>query len=254
MVVALLLPLGLVSGCGGKDSSDSTSPSRQLSYSAVKDYFEAVASYRVDSLASAQVIPADGSLALAYVKYLGDFSASAVAAGQPVKGAVLEQVDPGDVFAGLTACGGTGKADECVTWADFEGDKNGKLTDFTVNGTKLDDSLLDLTGQPPIESAGLYSVQPDYAYRSPQSGSLFVLVRITAIDTALAPRPGIYIEEDKILNGVETRAPATIPAGTSSPVILAFPDAQDAKLDGQITFDLGIQGAGVESIGFGLAS
>ena len=36
-------------------------------------------------------------------------------------------------------------------------------------------------------------------------------------------------------------------------MILAFPNAQDAKLDGQITFELGIQGAGAESIGFGLA-
>ena len=36
-----------------------------------------------------------------------------------------------------------------MTWADFEGTA-GQLTDFTVNGTRLDDSLLDLTDQPPV--------------------------------------------------------------------------------------------------------
>ena len=95
-------------------------------------------------------------------------------------------------------------------------------------------------------------MQPDYAYRSPQSGSLFVLVTITAAGAPLAPEPGTYVEGDQSLTGVETRAPATIAAGTGSPVILAFPDAEEAELDGQVTFDLGVQGAGVESIGFGL--
>ena len=74
-----------------------------------------------------------------------------------------------------------------------------------------------------------------------------MVVTITAGDVPLSPRPGIYIEQDQILNGVATRAPATIDAGASSPVVLAFPDAQDAKLDGQVTFDLGIPGAGGRS-------
>jgi hypothetical protein len=256
LLVALLLPLGLLAGCGGGDGADTAKAPRQLSYRSVQQYFEAVASYRVDSLASAEVLglAADGSPAMAYLKYLGDFAASAVAAGQPVEGSVLKTVTPDHVLDGLTACGGTGRPDECVTWADFEGDDDGQLTDFTVNGTKLDDSLIDLTDQPPIASSGLYSVEPDYAYRSPQSGSLFVLVTITASDAALAPKPGVYIEEDQILHGVATRAPASIAAGTSSSVILAFPHAEDAELDGQVTFELGIEGAGAESIGFGLTA
>ena len=59
--------------------------------------------------------------------------------------------------------------------------KDGKLTDFTVSGIELDDSLVDLTGQAPIESVGLYAVQPDYAYRSAAERlRSFVLVTITA--------------------------------------------------------------------------
>ena len=153
------------------------------------------------------------------------------------------------VDGGFEACGGTGPPDQCATWADLEGE-DGKLTDFTVNGTKLDDSLVDLTGQAPISSPG--------RLRRPAGLGLPVAAERLALrpghgdrhDVPLSPRPGSYIEQDQILKGVETRAPATIDAGTSSPVVLAFPDAQDATLDGQVTFDLGVQrrGCGVDRL------
>ena len=200
-----------------------------------------------DQLEAAQEIAADGSPAQAYAAYLGEFAASAIAAGQPVEAAEAKQVDDG-----YEACGGTGQADECVTWSDFEGE-DGELTDFTVDDTSLDDSLVDLTDQAPIESPGLYTVQPEHAYRSPMSGTLFVLVTLTAGDVALSPRPGIYIEEDQNLKGIETRAPTTIEPGASTPVLLAFPDAQDAALDGSVTFGLKV-GDTPESLGFGLAA
>jgi hypothetical protein len=154
------------------------------------------------------------------------------------------------VDGGFEACGGAGAADECVTWADLDGE-DGKLTDFTVSGVPVDDSLVDLTGQAPIESPGLYTVQTEYAYRSPQSGTLFVLVTITAGDVPLSPEPGIYIEQDQTLNGVETRAPKTIEPGASTPVVLAFPKAEQAALDGSVTFGLRVGGT-PESIGFEL--
>ena len=252
--MAAVLVLGLVPGCSSDapddpddpdhaDSSRTLPPDEELA-----SYFGAVASYDPDRLEAAEEIAADGSQAQGYAAYLGEFAASAIAAGQPVEPAEAEEVD-----GGFKACGGTGTADECVTWSDLEGE-DGKLADFSVSGTELDDSLVDLTAQPPIESEGLYTVQPEHAYRSPQSGSLFVLVTVTAGDVPLAPRPGIYVEQDTILDGVETRSPGTIDAGSSSPVILAFPDAQDAALDGQVTFDLGVGDAETESIGFGLAA
>ena len=255
LVLALLLPLGLLAGCGGDDSDDPSSESSKAavadlpSQADLKAYFTAVAAYDVDGLAAAEKkVAADDSPAQAYAAYVGEFAASASAAGQPVEPTEVEEVD-----GGFKACGGTGAPDDCAVWSGFEG-KDGHLIGFTVNDIKLDDSLVDLTGQAPISAPGIYEVQPDHAYLSPQSGTLFVLVTITATDVALSPTPGIYIEQDQILNGVQTRAPATIDAGSSSPVILAFPDAKDAKLDGQVTFDLGIEGAGVESIGFGLTT
>jgi hypothetical protein len=249
LTLGLLLSLGLVVGCSGDDSE---APSKESapdlpSQADLEAYFTAVAAYDVDGLAAAEKIAADGSPAQGYAAYLGEFAASAIAAGQPVEPTEVEEVD-----GGYRACGGTGAPDECVMWSDFEGE-DGHLTDFTANGTKVGDSLVDLTDQAPISSPGIYEVQPEHAYRSQQSGTLFVLVTITAQDVSLSPKPGIYIEQDRILHGVETRAPATIGAGSSSPVVLAFPDAQDAELDGQVTFDVAVPGASVESIGFGLS-
>ena len=144
-------------------------------------------------------------------------------------------------------------SDQCATWTDLEGE-DGKLTEFDINGIELSDLLVDLTDQPPIESAGLYRVQPDYAYRQPKSGTLFVVCTVTASDVPLSPEPGIYIEDDQTLKGVEAPSPETIEAGTSSPVILAFADAQDTKVDGQVTFDLKLGDQATESIGFGLTA
>jgi hypothetical protein len=257
-VAAAVLALALVSGCSSDDDHHSAGAHGSHGSHGSHDeglpsegelaaYFDAVASYDPALLAQAQQIAADGSPAQDYAAYLAEFSASAIAAGQPVEPAEATAVDDG-----WEACGGTGEADECVTWADLEGE-DGELTDFTVAGTALDDSLVDLTDQPPIESPGLYTVQPEHAYRSPQSGTLFVLVAVTAGDVPLAPERGLYIDQDTTLKGIETRAPATVAAGASTPVVLAFPDAGEVSLDGSVTFGLRV-GQTEESIGFGLTA
>jgi hypothetical protein len=74
----------------------------------------------------------------------------------------------------------------------------------------------------------------------------------TASDVPLSARRGVYIESDQILKGSDVQ-PATVDAGTSSEVVLSFPGAKDIKLDGQVTFDLGLGDQGREPIGFGLA-
>ena len=245
-VAAVVLVLGVTPACSSDDGNDGGKDPGLPSDAKLATYFDAVASYDPEQLEAAQQIAADGSPAQGYAAYLEAFSSSAIAAGQAVDAADAEEVD-----GGFEACGGTGKADECVTWSDLEGE-DGELTDFTVAGTPLDDSLVDLSDQPPIESPGLYTVQPEYAYRSPQSGTLFVLVTITAADVPLGPQPGLYIDQDHTIKGVETRAPASSEPGASTPVVLAFPDAEDAGLDGSVTFGMRV-GETKESIGFGLA-
>jgi len=246
LLLALVLPLGLVAGCSEDKAEPATGPGLP-SQAALKSYFEAIVSTDPDQLAKAQAdVTVDGSLAQAYAAYDGEFAGAVAAVGQTGEHADVEEVD-----GGSKACIGN-SSNQCATWTDLQG-QDGKLTDFDINGIELSDLLVDLTGQPPIESAGLYAVQPDYAYRQPKSGKLFVLCTVTASDLPLSPKPGTYIEQDQILDGVDGPGPTTVEAGTSSPVILAFADAQDVELDGQVTFDLKLGDQTSESIGFGLA-
>jgi hypothetical protein len=247
LLLALLLPLGLVAGCGGDDRPEPASGPGLPSQAELKSYFEAIVSADPDELAKVQSdVTEDGSLAQVYAAYDAEFALAAAAVGQTGEPPEVEEVD-----GGFKACVGDSPG-QCATWTDLEG-KDGRLTDFDINDIELSDLLVDLTAQSPIRSAGLYRVQPDYAYRQPNSGKLFVLCTVTASDVPLSPEPGIYIEEDKTFKGIEAPSPETIEAGTSSPIVLAFADAKDTKLDGQVTFDLKLGDKQTESIGFGLA-
>jgi hypothetical protein len=248
LFLAVALPLVLVAGCSDDKAKPATGPGLP-SQAALKSYFEAIVNTDADELAKVQAdVTADGSLAQGYAAYDGEFAVAAAAVGETDEPG--EPVDVKEVDGGFKACVGN-SSDQCATWTDLEG-KDGKLTDFDINGIELSDLLVDLTGQPPIESAGLYRVQPDYAYRQPKSGKLYVLCTVSASDIPLSPKPGTYIEQDQVLDGVDAPSPDTIEPGKSSPVILAFEDAQDVKLDGQITFDLKLGDEATESIGFGL--
>ena len=244
---SLLLVLGLLGGCGGNDKPDPATGPGLPSQSDLKAYFEGITSSDPDQISqAASEVAADGSLAQGYATYVGQVSVAAAAGQAPIEPADVEEVD-----GGFKACA---SSDQCVTWTDLEG-KDGKLADFKVNGTKLDDLLVDLTGQPPIESAGLYEVRPEWAYRLPLSGTLNVVVTIAAADVPLSAGPGIYIESDAILKGSDPAGPTVIKPGASSPVVLPFPKAQDAKLDGQVTFNLRLGGnQGSEPVGFGLTA
>jgi hypothetical protein len=237
------LCLGPLAGCGG-DPERPSGPGLP-SQADLRAYFEGISSGDGAQVKQAEEIAEPGSPAQGYAAFVGLAVTAATSAGQDTQSS--HKVE--DVDQGFEACV---QEDVCVTWTDLKG-KDGKLTDFSVGGTPLDDLLVDLTAQKPIRSAGLYTVQPEYAYRLQESGVLDVVVTITAADAALSTKPGTYIEGDKILEGSQAAGPGLIRPGTSSPVMFAFPKAQKVKLDGQITFELKIGGAGADSIGFGLA-
>jgi hypothetical protein len=245
-LAVLLLPglcLGLLAGCGG-DPEQPSGPGLP-SQAELRAYFEGISSGDGAKVKQAEEIAEPGSPAQGYAAFVGLAVTAATSAGQDTQSS--QKVE--DVDQGFEACV---QEDVCVTWTDLKG-KDGKLTDFSVGGTPLHDLLVDLTAQQTITSAGLYRVQPEYAYRLQESGVLDVVVTITAADAALSTKSGTYIEGDRILEGKQAAGPGLIRPGTSSPVMFAFPKAQKAKLDGQITFGLKIGGAGADSIGFGLA-
>jgi hypothetical protein len=247
LLLAVLVSPGLVAGCSEDKAEPATGPGLP-SQADLKSYFQAITGSDLDALAAAQTeVAAAGSLAQGYAAYVAEYNIAANASDAPVDPFDVEEVDNG-----FKACVGD-SPDQCATWTDLEG-KDGKLANFTINGRKLDELLVDLRGQAPIEVPGLYSVQPEWAYRQPTSGRLYVVCMVTAIDVPISSRPGTYIEADQILKGVDDApAPAIIKPGDSKPVVLGFEDAQDAKLDGQVTFDLKLGGQQTESIGFGLA-
>jgi hypothetical protein len=250
-VLAAAVLLVVLTACSGDETAGSAGSRDLPSEEGLARYFDAVASYDPARLRDAQEVAADGSPAQRYAAYLAEFAAAADAGGQPVPAAEAEAVD-----GGFEACGGSGAPDECVTWADLEGE-DGELTGFTVGGVALEDSLVHLTGQAPIETPGLYTVQPTWAHLSPPGheggGSLFVLASVTASDVPLQVGPGTYIEQDVILDTVVSRGPTSIAAGATAPVILEFPDAGVTSLDGQVTFGLRV-GPAEESVGFGLTA
>jgi hypothetical protein len=246
LVLAVLLLPGLLAGCNEDKAEPATGPGLP-SQAALRSYFEAIVSADADDLAKVQAdVAADGSLAQAYAAYDSEFAVAAAAVGETGQPPDVEEVD-----GGFKACAGDSPG-QCATWTDLEGE-DGKLTDFDINGIELGELLVDLTRQRPLKSAGLYRVQPDYADRQPTSGKLYVECTLTAGDVTVAPKPGTYIEEDRIYEGVRAPSPAVVNAGKSSPIVLAFEDAKDAQMDGQVTFDLKIAGGTTESIGFGLA-
>ncbi len=245
LLLGLVAPLALVTACGG-DPEPATGPGLP-SQARLASYFGAITGGDVDALTQVQSeVTADGSLAHAYAAYVAASLTAATTAGVQNDATDVEEVD-----GGFKACLG-GSSDQCATWTDLRG-QGGRLTDFDINGIELGDLLVDLTGQAPIRSKSLYEVQPDYAYRQPRSGRLYVVCTLRAFDVPLSPKPGTYIEGDQVFDGIEAPSPGIIRAGTTSPIVLGFEEVQDAGLDGQVTFDLKLGGQQAESIGFGLA-
>jgi hypothetical protein len=249
LTVALLG--ALVTGCSGDtgsgDTGSGTAGSGLPSQAQLQTYFTAVASYDVDGLQSAATsIAAEGSPAAAYALYQADIALATKEAGQ--QPGSFEAKPKGD---GFEACGQDTKT--CATWTDLSG-KDGRLEDFQVNGSDVKGSLVDLTGQAPIDVQGLFTAQPRYAYLSPLQGTLYVTVQLTSNGVALQPDPAkaLYVEPDVQLKGASTSVAGPISGSQDGLVTLTFQAADKAKLDGQVTFPVTVGGTS-QSVGFGLS-
>lgn len=238
VAVLMTLATGALTSCGSDSDPDpkaSASPSISEPIDAlpsdtqVEAYFAAVASYDPDLLSATQEVTAPDSIAATYAAYLLELSRAAIDSGDPVPGAEIEGVS-----GGFRACGGTGSADECVVWADFQG-VSGKLADFTVNDTDLGPRLV--AGDDPAVPAGsLGDVQLEFAYQSVQSQDLFVVVRVRADEdvTILSDRAS-YLGADETLTPTRFIGPTGTPAGSTATVAIVFPQV---AVGGVVTLDL----------------
>ena len=226
LVAALVLSGPALTSCGGDDpvspATDGPSADQALPPAAdVEAYFAAVASYDPALLANAVDDTEPGSVAAMYAGYLTELSQAAIDGGDPVPGAEITATADG-----YKACGGNGGPQDCVEWAGFQG-HGGKLIDFTINGTSLDDRLVAGDGSP--ESAGgLATVTMDYAYQSVQSDDLFVVVEVDATeDVTIRSDAATYQPPDGSKVGPDRYVGRTgAPGGSTATVVLVFSQMQ----------------------------
>jgi hypothetical protein len=222
LVAALVLSGPALTACGGDDpvsaTADGPSADQALPPAAdVEAYFAAVASYDPALLENAVDDTEPGSVAAAYAGYLAALSQAAIDSGDPVPGAEITATADG-----FKACGGTGGPADCVEWAGFQG-HGGKLIDFTINGTSLDDRIVAGDGTPQ-SAGGLATVTMDYAYQSVQSDDLFVVVEVDATeDVTIRSEAATYRPAD----GPQVHTSRYVgrtgaPAGSTATVVLVF--------------------------------
>jgi hypothetical protein len=235
------------SGSGSDDpeaSGDSTVASGLPDGDALMSYFSALGSRQpADLQKAAAQVAADGSAAQSYALLLAHVAAGAGGSGTSAYSS-SKVVEKGGTYE---VCDGDGA---CADYTALSGD-GGRLGGFDIDGTSVADSVVDLTGQQPIDVVGLARVQPQYAGRV--GDQLLVLVEVDAEQAAVTPEPAqaLYIEQETSLTG--TGDGTEVAAGETGYALLTFPEASDVALDGQVTMTLDVGGQ-EQSVGFGLAT
>lgn len=185
--LVLLCSVILVAGCGGGDPAEpsptstpstSTATSTALPSAAdLKTFFDAIAGGTPADLDAARELAAPGSPAAAYVGYIAGILAGDAAANikEPPPSKVVAD---GDAFK---ACDKPKDPSTCVIWGDLVG-IDGKLADLTVNGTDISGRIVAGTAGPVEADNGFGSVELLYAYSSPASQALVLIVQMTGGD------------------------------------------------------------------------
>lgn len=238
-VAALVVIGGLLTSCGDEPAGPTATASSTTASSStdalppaaeLQAYFAAVASYDPDRLEEALASTEPGSIAASYAGYLQALAQAYVDSGRPVPGADIEPAEGG----GFSACGGTGRADDCVVWSDFEG-RDGKLVDFTIDDQDLAPRIS--TGAATSVPAGsLGDVEIAYAYQSVQSGDLFVVVEVTGEQdvTIRSGRATYGLDGSRVTASRYVGPTGTAAAGTAT-VVIVFPQV---ALGGVVTLEL----------------
>lgn len=242
-VTVIFAAVALVSltGCGGNDAKQTEGDSKAatvnnddatISNGDIEKYFKAISNEDPDEMAQVEQHAAPGSVAAAYLQEQTDAVNAQIDGGGSVGNTEFSKVDGGYKNCATDENGN----DACVTWSGFESDA-GKLAKFKINDIDISDRIS--VGDGSKKAAGsLATVEFLSAYKSVQSGYLFVNLKITTkadkinIDSYGATYRGT---DKRQLTAVSAAGPTELGADSTATVSVIF---KAAKAGGTIQFDI----------------
>jgi hypothetical protein len=144
----------------------------------VAAFFEAMASKDPFTMEQVKKFVERGSLAEAYLGYYMAVSNAAIDGGQPNPADNVTETDEG-----YEVCASGSRGKSCSVWGDVEG-RDGKIVNFTVDGQELGPRISSGNGKS-AAAGGLAEVTFLHAYKSIQSGNLFVCSEVQSNDKAI---------------------------------------------------------------------
>lgn len=236
-VTALVLLVGCSGDGDSKPASGDTAAKTvandepELADDDIKAVLEAFAGNEPAEIEETLDLVAPGSVAEAYARYQIASNNAAIDGGTPYEIDTLKKVDDG-----YEACTDTSDRDTCAVWGDFES-KDGKLANLTVNGKKIADRLTVGDGSS-TEAGSLADVEFLAAYKSVQSGDLFVLVSVTSgkRDINISQYEATYRGTDKRQSTASSgNGPTELAADSKATVAMIF---KSANIGGKVKLEI----------------
>lgn len=198
----------------------------------LQEFAEAVGSYSdPDAVRAALILTTPGSPAYVYVSHLANTSEAALDGGAPLPDQTTEKIDDSE----FKACDDPTDKKTCITFGGFKVDASGKLVDLTVSQKLISDRLTAGSGEQVTSAGNKFTFLT--AYKSIQSGALFVSVKVEAGAKPISPNTfsATYRSPDgKQREATTAYGPVDIDAKSNAMVTMVF---QGVQPGGKVTLD-----------------
>jgi hypothetical protein len=199
-------------------------------------YVNAMGKYNdPDAMRTGLTNAAPKSPAYVYLSHQANVAESALDAGQPYSAGVV--TPEGDSFQLCDAAGTTGAVDpkSCVTFSDFKVNPAGLIVGFSVNKQDVAPRLTTGSGEAVSNNGAKFTFLT--AYKSVQSGALFVTVKVETgpQSVSLNASASTYRDpEGKQRTATQAIAPSEVGANSNTMVTMTF---AGSKPGGQVTLE-----------------